>query len=61
MGCSSTLEAVPVDLDLCVFLNIEMAIFRLQWNFFAAMPSRTLNPLTVGSMSCMFFHYVVGV
>ena len=44
MSCSSTLDAVPGDLDLHVYLNIEMAIVLLQWVSFAAMPSRTLNP-----------------
>ena len=41
-----------------------MVIVRLQWVSFAAMPSRTLNPLsavTVGGMSGVFCHYVVGV
>ena len=45
-------------------LNIEMAIFRLQWVSFTAMPSRTLNPLsvvTVGSMLGVCCHSVVGV
>ena len=64
MACSSTLEAVPGDWDLYVYLNIEIAIVLLQWVSFAAMPSRTLNQLsvmTVGSMSDMFCHSVVGV
>ena len=47
MGCSLTLDEVPGDLDLYVYLKIEMAIVRLQWVSFAAMPSRTLNPLSV--------------
>ena len=54
MACSSTLDEVPRDLDLYVYLNIEMAIVLLQWIAFAAMRSRTLNPLSVvivGSMS----------
>ncbi|XP_063712893.1 golgin subfamily A member 6-like protein 22 [Symsagittifera roscoffensis] len=54
MACSSTFDVVSGDLDLCVNLNIEMAIVRLHWVSFAAMPSRTLNSLsvvTVGSMS----------
>ena len=54
VACSSTLDEVPGDLDLYVYLNIEMAIVLLQWVSFAAMPSRTLNPfsvVTVGSMS----------
>ena len=62
VACSLTLNAVPSDLDLYVYLNIDMAIFRLQWVSFAAMPSRTLNPLsvvTVGSMSGVFWHWVV--
>ena len=48
---------MPVELDLYVYLNIEMAIVRLQWVSFAAMPSRTLSLLsvvTVGSMSGVF-------
>ena len=64
MASSLTLDEVPGDLDLYVYLNIEMAIVLLQWVSFAAMPSRTLNPLsvvTVGSMSGGFFHSVVGV
>ena len=64
MSCSSTLDAVPGDLDLYVYLNIEIAIVLLQWVSFAAMPSRTLNPLsvvTVGSISGVFCHSVVGV
>ena len=44
VACSLTLDAVPGDLDLYVYLNIEMAIVRLQWVPFAAMPSLTLNP-----------------
>ena len=45
---------VPGDSDLYVYLNVEMAIVLLKWVSFAAMPSRTLKPLsivTVGSMS----------
>ena len=64
MSCSSTLDAVPGELDLYVYLNIEMAIVLLQWVSFAAMPSRTLNPLSVvivGSISGFFCHFVVGV
>ena len=60
--CSLTLDAVPGVLDLYVYLNIEMAIVRLQWVSFTAMPSRTLNPLsvvTVGSMSGVSYHSVV--
>ena len=44
-------------------LSIEMAIDLFQWIFFAAMPSRTLNPLsvvTVGSKS-VICHSVVSV
>ena len=55
---------MPGDLDLYVYLNIEMAIVLLQGIAFAAMPSRTLNPLSVvivGSMSDAFCHSVVGV
>ena len=61
---SSVLDAVPGDLDLYVYLNIEMAIVRWQGVSFAAMPSRTLNPLsvvTVGGMSGVCCHYVFGV
>ena len=64
VACSLTLDAVPGDLDLYVYLKIEMAIVWLQWVSFAAMPSRTLNPLrlvTLGSMSGVFCHSVVGV
>ena len=64
MSCSSTLDTVHGDLDLYVYLNIEMAIVLLQWVSFAAMPSRTLSPLsvvTVGSISGVFCHSVVGV
>ena len=64
VACSSILHEVPGELDLYVHLNIEMAIVVLQWVSFAAMPSRTLNPLsvvTVGSMSGGFCHSVVGV
>ena len=52
------------DLDLYLYLNIEMAIVLLQWIFFSAMTNRTLNPLsvvTLGSMSGGFCHSVVGV
>ena len=31
------------DLDLYLYLNIEVAIVRLQWIFFSAMPNRTPN------------------
>ena len=56
MACSSILDLdeVPGDLDLYVYLNIEMAIVLLQWVSYAAIPSGTLNPLSVvivGSMS----------
>ena len=64
VACSLTLDAVPGDLDLYVYLNIEMAIVRLQWVSSAAMPKRTLNPLgvvTVGRMSGVCCHSVVGV
>ena len=57
MACSSTLDEVPGDLDLYVYLNIEMAIVLLQLVSFAAMPRRTLNPLSVlivGVMSVSF-------
>ena len=57
MACSSTLDEVPGDLDLYVYLNIEMAIVLLQLVSFAAMPRRTLNPLSVlivGVMSVGF-------
>ena len=64
VACSLILDAVPGDLDLYVYLNIEMVIVRLQWISFAAMPSRNLNPLsvvTVGGMSGVFCHSVAGV
>ena len=64
VSCSLTLDAVPGDLDLYVYLNIEMATVRLQWVSFTTMPSRTFNPLnvvTVGSMSGVSSHSVVGV
>ena len=64
MSCSSTSDAAPGDLDLYVYLNIEMAIVLFQWVSFAAMPSRTLDPLsvvTVGSILVVFCHSVVGV
>ena len=64
VSCSLTLDAVPSDLDLYVYLNIEMATVRLQWVSFTAIPSCTLNLLsvvTVGSMSCVSCHSVVGV
>ena len=35
------------DLDLHVYLNIEMTIVLLQWISFSAMPSGTSNPLSV--------------
>ena len=57
MACSSTLDEVPGDLDLYVYLNIEMAIVLLQLVSFAAMPRRTLNSLSVlivGVMSVAF-------
>ena len=55
---------MPGELDLYVYLNIEMATVLFQWVSFAAMPSLTLNPLsvvTVGSISGVFCHSVVGV
>ena len=55
---------VPGDLGLYLYLNIEMPIVQLQWVSFAAMPSRTLNPLvvvTVVSMSGVSCHSVVVV
>ena len=64
MACSLTLDAVPGDLDLYVYLNVEMAIVRLQWVSFAATPSRTSNPLnvvTVSSTLDVFCHSVVEV
>ena len=64
LACSLTLDAVPGDLDLYAYLNIEMAIVLLQWVSFAAMPSRTFKPLSVvtaGSMSGGSCHSVVGV
>ena len=51
---------MPGDLDLYVYLNIEMAIVLLQWILFSAMPSRTLYPLSVvivGSMSGRFLPF----
>ena len=47
---------MPGDMDLYLYLN--------QWISFSAMPSRTLNPLsvvTVGSMSGGFCHSVIAV
>ena len=64
MAWSLSLDAMPGDLDLYVYLNMEMFIVLLQWISFCAMPSRTLNPLSVvivGSMSSGFCHSVVGV
>ena len=64
VACSLTLDAVPGDLDLYVYLNVEMAIVRLQWVSFAATPSRTSNPLnvvTVSSTLDVFCHSVVEV
>ena len=64
VACSLSFNEVPGDLDLYVYLNIEMAIVRLQWVSFTAMPSRTLNPLsevTLGSMSGGSCHSVFGV
>ena len=55
---------MPGDLDLYVYLNIEMAIVLLQWICFSAITNRTLNPfsvMTVGRMSGGFCHSVVGV
>ena len=63
LACSLTLDAVPGDLNRHVYLNIEMAIVRLQWVSFAVMPSRTLKPLsvlTLGGMSDVFCHSVAG-
>ena len=62
--CSLTLDAVPGDFDLYVYLNIEMTNVRQQWVSFAAMPTRTLNPMsvvTVGNMWAVSCHSVVGV
>ena len=64
VACSLILDSVPGDLDLYIYLNIELAVAWLQWVSFAAMPSRTLNPLsvvTVGGISGVFCHYEVGV
>ena len=64
VACSLTLDVMPGDLGVYVYLNIEIAIVQLQWVYFVAMPSRTLNALsvvTVGSMSAVFCHSVVGV
>ena len=55
---------MPGDVDLYVYLNIEMTIVLFQWVSFATMPSRTLNPLsvvTVGSISGVFCHSEVGL
>ena len=62
MAWSLSLDAMPGDLDLYVYLDIEVFINLLQWISFCAMPSRTLNPLSVvivGSMSSGFCHSVV--
>ena len=64
MACSLILDSVPGDLDLYVYLNIEIPIVRLRWISFAAMPSRTVKPLsvvTVGGMSGVFCNSIVGV
>ena len=64
VSSSLTLDEMPGDLDLYVKLNIEMAIVPFQWVSFFAMPSRPLKPLsvmTVGSMSGVDWHSVVGV
>ena len=64
VACSLTLDGVPGELDLYVYLNIEMAIVLFQWVSFVAMPSRTLNSLsvvTLSSMSGVFCHSVVEV
>ena len=64
VACILNLDEVPGDLDLYVYLNIEIAIVLFQWVSFVAMPSCTLNPLSVvteGSMSGLFCHSVVGV
>ena len=63
VACSLTLDEVPGDSDLYVYLNIVMAIVLFQWVSFAAMPSRILNPLsvvTVGNISGGSCHSVVG-
>ena len=55
---------MPDDLDLYIYLKIEMAIVLYQWVSFAAILSRTLNPLsvvTVGNISGELCHSVVGV
>ena len=52
-----TLGELPSYLDLYVYFNIEMAIVLFQCVSCAAMPSRTLNSLsvvTVGSISGVF-------
>ena len=64
VACCLALDEVPGELVPYVYLNIEMAIVLFQWVSFVAMPSRTLNPLsvvTVGSMSGVLCHSVVGV
>ena len=53
VACSLTLDEVPGDSDLFAYLSIEMAIVLLQWVSFAAMPRRTLNPLSVVTVGCM--------
>ena len=60
---SLSLDAMPGDLDLYVYLNIEMVIVLLQL-IFSAMPICTLNPFSVvivGSLSGGFYHSVIGV
>ena len=64
MACNLNLDEVPGDLDLYIYMNIEMAIVLFKWVSFVAMPIRTLNLLssvTVGSMSGVFCHSVIGV
>ena len=62
IGVSLSLDAMPGDLNLYVYLNIEMAIVLLQLIFFPVLPSRNLNQLsvvTVGIMLGGFCHSVV--
>ena len=64
VACILILDEVPGNLELYVYLNIDMAIVLFQWVSFVAMPSRSLNPLsvvTVGGRSGVFCHSVVGV
>ena len=46
LACSLSLEGVPCNSDLYVYLNTEVGIGLVQWKSFAAMPSRTSNPLS---------------